>query len=394
MDITSFFYRISIYEWVLIGLYLLFFVVQLFYYLYLFRKPYQHVANDDKKKENIDNIGNNETKLPGISIIITAKNEAQNLQKNLPLILNQDYPNYQVVVVDNASTDSTDDVLNSFKLKHDNLYTTYIPTESENVNDKKLAITIGIKAAKHDILLFTEPDTKPLTKNWVYEYAKTFNKGKDVVLGPCQIEVNKSASNKYILFDNLFFGIKYLSFAMVNKPYMGIGRNMAFRKNLFFENKGFSSILNIKDGEDNVFINKIATKKNTAIVASLESIVITDIVDSFSTWRTIKTKYLTSQKYLSTYATGLLAFEVFNRYGFYLLFAILSAVGIVSSLYALTFFALLLFLIRYLVQTTVVNKNSKLYNAGSFYLSLPLFDLLAPIVDKMFLNHESKWNTK
>ena len=389
MDITSFFYRISIYEWIIIGLYLTFFIVQLIYYLYLFRKPYQHLVNIDKADEDM-----NETNSIGVSVIITAKNEAKNLKKNLPFILNQDYPNFQVVVVDNGSTDNTRDVLDNFKSKHANLYITFIPIGSEKVNDKKLALTVGIKAAKHDILLFTEPDTKPLTKRWVYEYAKAFNTDKKVVLGSCQLEMDKTISNKFILFDNLFLGIKYLSLALIKRPYMGIGRNMAFRKNLFFENKGFSSILNIEDGEDNVFINKIATKENVAVLISAESRVVSNVVDSFSIWRNIKTRYLTTQKHISLNVTRILKFEVFSRFGFYLLFATLSIIGIVSSLHYLLFFAILLFLIRYFTQIIVINKNSKLYNAGSFYLSLPLFDFLAPIVDYIYLNHKPKKNRR
>ena len=389
MDITSFFYRISIYEWIIIGLYLTFFIVQLIYYLYLFRKPYQHLVNIDKADEDMD-----ETNSIGISVIITAKNEAKNLKMNLTFILNQDYPNFQVVVVDNGSTDNTRDVLDNFKSKHANLYITFIPIGSEKVNDKKLALTVGIKAAKHDILLFTEPDTKPLTKRWVYEYAKAFNTDKKVVLGSCQLEMDKTISNKFILFDNLFLGIKYLSLALIKRPYMGIGRNMAFRKNLFFENKGFSSILNIEDGEDNVFINKIATKENVAVLISAESRVVSNVVDSFSIWRNIKTRYLTTQKHISLNVTRILKFEVFSRFGFYLLFATLSIIGIVSSLHYLLFFAILLFLIRYFTQIIVINKNSKLYNAGSFYLSLPLFDFLAPIVDYIYLNHKPKKNRR
>lgn len=391
MDIFSSLYRISVYVWIIVGLYFLFFIIQLFYYLYLFRKPYQHAAKGD---ESDDDSTNSEKKLPGISIIITAKDEAENLRKNLPSILNQDYSNYEVVVVDNGSTDSTSDVLNGFKQSYPNLYTTYIPVESEKVNSKKLALTIGIKAAKHDILLFTEPDTKPFTRKWVYEYSRAFSKDKDIVLGACQIEMDKSFSNKFILFDNLFFGVKYLSFALINKPYMGVGRNMAFRKKLFFDNKGFSSILNIEDGEDNVFINKIVTKENTAVIISEESMTVSNVINRFSTWRSAKTKYLTTQKYLTSNATSILAFEEFSRYSFYSLFIILSVIGVLSSVNSLLFFAILLFLIRYSVQTIIINKNSKLYNAGRFYFTLPLFDLFAPFVNRMFLNYETKRDRK
>ena len=388
MEITYFLYNISTFEWVIIGLYLVFFIVQLFYYLYFYRKLYQHAANNDEV--NTTTIDNDDKELPGISIIISAKNEAENLRKNLPFILNQQYPNFEIIVVDNASTDSTSDVLKSFRKNHPNLYTTFIPIGSHALNNKKLALTLGIKAAKHEILLFTEADTKPLSNKWVYEYAKAFNKDKDIVLGCCQLEIEKGFFKKYILFDNLFSGIKYTSMVLVNKTYMGIGRNMAFKKNLFFDNKGFSSLLNMEDGEDNVFINRIATKDNATLVSSPDSMVVSNVIDDFFSWRSIKTTYLTTRKHYAGSTAKILSFEVASRYSFYILFATLCVIAIKSSVTIFAFFALLLLLIRYLIQLIVVNKNSKVYNAGSFYFSLPLFDLLEPIVSHLFLRRETK----
>lgn len=397
MNISSLFDRISIYEWAIIALYLIFFIVQLFYYIYLFRKPYQHIDNNTTTNEDsADNIDStdNETNLPGVSIIITAKDEAENLRKNLPFILKQDYHNLQVIVVNNASTDTTDDVLKQFSNSYPNFYATYIPINSNAVNAKKLALTVGIKAAKHDILLFTEADTKPLTEKWVYQYAKTFKTGTDIVLGCCQMELNKGFFKKYILFDNLVSGVKYVSMALSKKPYMGIGRNMAFRKDLFFRNKGYSSVLNIEDGEDNVFINRIATPENTAILSSPQSMVATNAIEGITNWKDIKTKYLATRKYYTGKANIVLSFEVFSRYAFYLLFATLCTIGIVRSLMFVTFLAILVFLVRYLVQLMVINKNSKLYNAGQFYLSLPLFDLLTPIVNYFFLTSDTNREKK
>lgn len=381
------FNEISTFEWALIGLYILFFMVQLFYYLYLFRKPYKYARSNNVLSDKVKEVSNKA--LPGISIIITAKNEAENLRANLPSILNQDYPNLQVVVVDNASTDSTNDVLSNFRSNHPNLYITYIPINSENVNHKKLALTIGIKAAIHDILLFIEPDTKPLSDQWVYEYAKSFDKGADVVLGCCQIKLNKSYFKKHILFDNMFSGIKYVSMTLAKKPYMGVGRNMAYRKNLFFDNKGFSCVLNIEDGEDNVFINRIATKENTTIVISPESMVVSNAIEDFSSWRRIKTKYLATQKHYRRNATKIFTCELFSRYAFYLLFATLCVIAAFTPLKVVGLLAVLLFLVRYAVQMVVINKNSAIYNAGKFYFSLPLLDFLSPIANNLFLNNNT-----
>lgn len=384
MNTTAFINRMSTLEWVVIGLYLVFFIVQLIYYLYLFRKPYQHAKKNPALNDIID-----ENELPGISIIITAKNEAANLRRNLPSILSQDYPNLQIIAVDNASTDSTAEVLDGFRSTHPNLYVTYIPIGSHAMNNKKLALTVGIKAAKHDILLFTEPDTKPLSNKWVYEYAKTFKKEIDVVLGCCQLEVDKSYFKKYFQFDNLFSGIKYTSMALAKKPFMGIGRNMAFRKNLFFDNNGLSSVLNMEDGEDNVFINRIATKENTVVVSSPESMVTSNAVEGISNWRNIKSRYLTTRRYYTGNSARILSFEMFSRYVFYILFAALCTIAVVSSFKFIAFYAVLLFLVRYAIQLLIINKNSKIYNAGNFYLTLPLMDLVTPIIDHLFLKREN-----
>ena len=391
MDIIYTLNNLPLYEYLLIGLYSLLFVTQLIYYLFLFRKPYRYLS---KKKDDTTKLLNAED-FPGITIIITAKNEAENLRANLPFILEQDYPNFQVVVVNNASTDSTEDVLNEFfNLYPSKLYVTYIPIDSEAINNKKLAITVGIKASKHNIVLFTEPDSKPLSNKWVYEYAKEFINGKDVVLGGFQLKINKSFFQKIILFGNLSFGIKYLSMALIKKPYMGIERNMAYRKSLFYENKGFSSILNIEYGEDNLFINKIANKNNTAVIISPESMVESSIVDRLATWRTIKGKYLITKKHLSGPESKILTFEEISRYGFYFLFLSLFLIGLFHSSYGLILISIALFLIRYIVQLIVINKNSRLYNAGKYFLTIPFLDLLTPIINLHFLNYEKKRNMK
>lgn len=383
MNITAFIDKTSTFEWVIIGLFIICFIVQLVYYLYLFRKPYMHAAtNNDETLE--------EKELPGISIIITAKDEAENLRRNLSFVLNQDYPNLQVVVVNNASTDTTADVLEDYRKSYPNLYVTFIPIGSNVINNKKLALTVGIKAAKHDILLFTEPDTKPLSNKWVYEYAKAFNKEKDIVLGCCQIDIDKSFFKKYILYDNLFSGVKYISMALANKPYMGVGRNMAFRKNLFFDNKGFSTLLNIRDGEDNIFINRRATKENTAVISSTQSMVTSSAADSIKSWRNIKTRYLTTRKNYNGNRAKLINFEEFSRYIFYILFATLLIIGTAYSSKLIALFSLTLFFIRYIIQVIVTNKNSKVYNAGSFYFSLPLLDLIIPIANHLFIRRDTE----
>src|SRR5690554_3258730 len=252
--------RLSPVEWTLYGSLLFFFLIQLFFYLRVYKRPYRYERKRDKPEIPDD-------QLPGISVIITSKNDAEALEKNLPYIMEQDYPNFEVIVVNSGSTDETDMVLKAAEQKYPGLYHTYVPAGADGVNEKKLALTLGIKAAKHEVLLFTEAYCKPCSSQWIREFGKEFSKGKEVVLGYSRIRFDrKTAMWRFIRYDNLVHHLKFLSMAIAGKPFMGIGRNMAYKKNLFFEQKGFSPILNIDGGEDDLFINRVARKKNTGEV--------------------------------------------------------------------------------------------------------------------------------
>ena len=175
---------------------------------------------------------------------------------------------------------------------------------------------------------------------------------------------------------------------------MGFERNMAYRKNLFFDNKGYSSILNIEYGEDNLFINKIATKNNTSVVVSPESMVQSSVVNHLSKWRAIKGKYLITKKHLSGYEDKILSFEVFSRYAFYLLFLTILIIGVLYSDFTLIGYATTLFLIRYFFQLVVINKNSVLFDSGKYIFSLPILDIFTPILNYKFLKYEKKRNRR
>lgn len=374
MDIMFEINSISSALWIAIGAYMLLFVIQLVYYLYLFLKPYRFFKSKQGVEENKE-----EAAYLGITVIITAKNEAANLRSNLLDILEQDYPNFQVVVVNNGSDDSTAELLDDLSKIYSNLYVTYIPIGSEKLNNKKLAITVGIKAAKHDILLFTEPDSKPLSDKWILEVAREFNKGKEVVLGACRLIKKRGVVNNYIQYDNILNGIRYLTPALLKRPWFGIGRNMAYRKDLFYKEKGFSALLNVENGEDNLFIDKIANKDNIAVVLSNESLVESNVADSTRAWRKDRSSYLRTKKHLSKLFSRVFALEVVSRYLFYILFLLLIVVGIQFRLNVSIAIAVLLFVIRFIVLLYVMNKVGKIYDSKRLYISHLIFDVLAPI---------------
>lgn len=382
--LLEYFILFSTIEWILGAVLLLFFLIQLYFILKVYRRPYRYAKRYNKTINNID-----VKDLPGISVVIASKDNAVELSKNLPFILEQEYPEFEVIVVNSGSTDDTDVVLKAAEQKYPHFYHTFIPEGADEVNEKKLAITLGIKAAKYDVILFTESYCKPSSKNWVMEFGKEFVNGSDIVLGYCKLIFPKKVrSRNFIKFDNLVHHLKFLSMAIAGKPFMGIGRNMAYKKELFFKNKGFSSVLGVDGGEDDLYINKISKKKNTGVVVSAAGMTETDSVDSFSTWKSLKSKYLYTKQFYNY--SGPFGFDTFSKYLFYLSFLILTLISINIENWILFGFTLLLFIIRFLIILSVVNKNSTHFGAGKFHINLIFLELFQPLNNLIFKNFAKK----
>ena len=204
-------------------------------------------------------------KLP-VSIIIYAKNDSENLKKHLPALLTQDYPEYQVVVINDGSSDDTDDTLKFFQNEYKHLYHTYVPSDARYLSRRKLAFTLGAKAAKYDILLFTEANCQPLNDQWLSAMVGGYTPETSIVLGYCKYSNYKGFFHKLIAYDNLLTGLRYLSSALSHHPYTGNGRNLSYRKELFFKHKGYYQSLNLHAGDDDLFINEASTKENTKVI--------------------------------------------------------------------------------------------------------------------------------
>ena len=376
----------SIVEYAIGATLLLAFSVQILFYFLLYRKPYAYAAKQKIAEKT-------EVELPSISVVITSKNESENLAKTLPPILEQNYPSFEVIVVNSGSTDETDMVLRALEQKYTNLYHTYIPAEAEELNEKKLALTLGIKAAKNDYLVFTEAYCKPSSERWIEQYGVEFAKGSDIVLGFCKLRIAKKVRmRKFMLYDNMIHGLKYLSMAIVGKPFMGIGRNMGYRKELFFRHKGFSAILNIDGGEDDLFINKTVKRQKTTTLLLPESMTETDIVDNFFTWRALKSKYLYTKQYYKGARSFIFGWETFSKYVFIIAFACAMAWGLIFGNYALPASAALLLLVRFGIQVSIINKNSQLMEAGKYHINLFFLDLFQPFNNFRFRTYAFKRN--
>lgn len=264
-------------------------VVQLYYILFIFSRLAFFKNTLPKPLPN---------ELKPVSVIVAAHNEEKNLRKMLPILLGQEYPCFEVVVVNDRSSDGTFDYLLSLKSQFSHLKVVTIERKPEHINGKKFALTMGIKAATNEYLLFTDADCVPANEHWITSVSQQFSEKKHLVLGYSQYEKRKgSLLNMLIRFETFYTAVQYLSMALLGKPYMGVGRNLAYRKKLFFEQNGFFKHLVVTGGDDDLFVNHAATAENTAIVIGKNSQILSLPKTDWSAWFRQKKRHLSVGKF-------------------------------------------------------------------------------------------------
>ncbi len=204
---------------------------------------------------------------PFLSVIVCAKNEKENLIKHLPEILNQDYPNFEVLVIDDHSTDGTGAILNQFAAKYENFKPFKFDQEKVS-GGKKEVLAYGISESKGEYLVMTDADCWPKSDQWLKRMAAGFEGGHELVLGIGLYKQEKTFLNQFIQLDTGFIALNYLSFALAGFPYMSVGRNVAYKKSLFNKVGGFQSHLNIPSGDDDLFVNELPKGTKVNIVTS------------------------------------------------------------------------------------------------------------------------------
>lgn len=358
-------------EFVLLACLVIAWFTQLVYHSCFFRALFRYVRKVRKNRITFSD------DKPGVSVIICAKDEAENLEANLPLILSQDYPDYEVIVVDDASNDDTADVLTRFAAKYPNLHIRQVPAGAKFTSPKKFAVSLGIKAAVNDILLFTDADCRPASNEWISLFARNFVPGVQIVLGYGAYTRNGSAVSYAISYDTVTIALQYLSYAVVGCPYMGVGRNMAYRKSFFLSTRGFASHLDLQSGDDDLFVNEFADKNNTRIEVSPESATFSIPKGSFRQWFVQKQRHLSTAKRYSKKSRALLGGEMVSRALFYVATVACFCTGNVLMMFA----ALLLFLIRMIDHYMIVNKASSKLGDRRFPAAMIILDIFIPLFD-------------
>lgn len=356
------------FDLILLATAMFFLLIQILYFIFLFFRVAFHRTENIRKSE-----------LPPVSVVIAARSEAHNLVEFLPYIFEQNYPQFEVVVVNDRSWDDTKDILKAFLQKYPNLHVVNIEEGNHKSPGKKMAITLGIKGAKYEHIVVTDADCKPLSREWLAEIASGFtHSGIDLVIGYSPFKRAKGFLNKLIRFDGMWVALQYLSFAKAGIPYMGVGRNMAYKKDAFFKVGGFRKHYHILSGDDDLFVNEIARKNNTVAVFTANSHIETLPKDSASAWFVQKRRHYSTAPMYRLKHKLLLSFWSFSLVSFYGIVLVL----LVLNKYLLITLGLLLFR-TLLLMLTFIRAGKWLGNKdllwGVFFYEL-IFIFLYPIL--------------
>lgn len=353
----------------------LFFLIQIYFYTQLYLRIPRHKKDVEHGKIIFtDNC-------PPLSVILYAHESFEQIQTSLPAILQQDYPQFEVIVVTDGTDDGTSDYLTQLRANHPHLHHSFIPDSSRYISHKKLALTLGIKAARYDWIVMTETNCYPASDQWLRLLARNLTPGTEIVLGYSNYEQSKSWFHKYyIAYDNLLQAMRYLGSALKGSPYMGIGRNLLYNKKMFYKNKGFSKYLNLLRGDDDLFINQVAKKKNTRVETDTRAIVHHLPLVQTKEWREEKIGYTSTARLYKGLQRYIIGFETTTRLLFHACWGYTATIAIILHHWPTMSIAITFFLVRWMLQIYVINKNAQaISDSQSYYFTLPLFDVLQPI---------------
>jgi len=333
-------------------------VIQLFYYLFFFSRLtfYQQKPRTSSRTN-------------AVSVIICARDEAGNLAKNLPGALVQQYPTtHEVIVVNDNSFDDSKYVLEELQRSFRQLHIVELTQEAKMIPGKKFPLSIGIKTAKHEIVLLTDADCVPATEFWIQKMQETYEDSTEIVLGYGAYHKGKGLLNKIIRWETFHSALQYFSYALAGLPYMGVGRNLSYKKAVFFRHKGFSAHNNIPGGDDDLFINVAANKKNTKISINPETFTLSGPATTWQQWLSQKKRHYTTSKYYKPLHKFLLGTYAGSHFIFYPLL-------IVSCIFYNWQYGLIIYALRMILQAFVFYKTMHKLGEKDLFPFFILFDV-------------------
>ncbi|WP_046758811.1 glycosyltransferase [Kordia jejudonensis] len=309
-----------------------------------------------------------------VSVIVCAKNEAENLEKLIPELLRQSYKKFEIVLINDASSDETLEIMERFQKKHDNIKIVNVENNEAFWGNKKYALTLGIKAATHNYLLFTDADCKPISNHWITEMSQCFSSDKKIIIGYGAYAKKKySLLNILIRFETVMAAIQAFSYAKIGIPYTAVGRNLAYHRDEFYAVNGFVNHMKIRSGDDDLFIKDATTRKNTAICFSKDSFTISQAKTGFIAWFRQKRRHVSTSSHYKFIHKFLLGFFYLTQVLFWIF-----AIGLLfTSMWQL---ALCVLAFRIIFQYFIIGfAASKLKEQDILYF-LPLLEIFLVII--------------
>lgn len=288
-----------------------------------------------------------------VSVVICARDEDENLARNLPGVLVQSYESsFEVVVVNDNSVDDSKYILQELKKTFKSLNVVELIQEAKLIAGKKYPLSVGIREAKYEILLLTDADCVPASEHWIEKVQDCYDENTEIVLGYGAYHKTKGLLNKLIRFETFHTALQYLSYALAGVPYMGVGRNLSYKKDLFLRNKGFSSINHVPSGDDDLFINQVATKLNTKVLVDPDAVTRSIPKTTWGGWLRQKARHYTTARYYKPRHKFLLGLYFVTQFAFY---PLLTA----SILFYDWEKTLIVFGVRLLLQAFIFYKSMK-----------------------------------
>jgi glycosyltransferase involved in cell wall biosynthesis len=332
--------------------------IQLFYYLFFFLR----LAFYKPKAKNT-------FQTHPVSVIICSRDEAANLVKNLPGALVQEYrTSHEVIVVNDNSLDESKYILEEFQRTFKQLHVIELKQEARFIPGKKYPLSVGIKTAKYEIVLLTDADCVPASEYWIQKMQEMFTDGIEIVLGYGSLHKKKGFFNKLVRWETFHTALQYLSYAESGLAYMGVGRNLSYKKEVFFRHKGFSAHNHVPGGDDDLFINKVTTKKNTTVAIDKDAFTLSEPPTSWNQWFRQKNRHYTTSKYykgIHKFLLGLYAFSLFLFYPLFIVSLFLFDWRIVLGVFGL----------RLIIQGIVIFKTTRKLNEKDLFPWFVFFDV-------------------
>lgn len=323
--------------------------------------------------------------LPSVSVVVVAHNRDTDLRAYLPLLLEQDYPDYDVIVVNDSSWDDTDHVIEQLQATYPHLETARIPAEARLISNKKFGILLAALHSRKDILLFTEPTTRPYSPHWIRMMVSNFSAGIDYVTAPFAIDDRSTMLQHAIAYDMLTIEMRTLGLSRLGCHIAGYNRNMAYRRTEFFARKGFAGTMHKTAGEDDLIISRHAHRANARYESRAEAHTIEMEQYTLRSWRYEKQRQCSTLTDYSTAGLMLIRLEPTARYIYY----IAGTLALILALRAqLTTVALALaagYVVKAATQLAVVNIEARRLHQRRFGPSALIFDILLPIISATML---------